>query len=154
MLEDFQNQGYTDYLVTLTEFGIADVQSFAGKSAGLIASWMTRRESGFSDHDLDALRRLQRVFAVAVRASIQRRVTDNIASAYLGPTAGHQVLRGDIKRGDGTHLPAVVWYSDLRGSTRLSDTMDPDSYLALLNRYFECTAQPCLLYTSPSPRDS
>lgn len=139
VLEDFHAQGYTDYLVTLTEFGIADV-NFDDRSSGLIASWMTKRESGFSDNDMDALRRIQRVFAVACRASIQRRITDNLATAYLGPTAGHRVLKGDIRRGDGDVIPAVVWFSDLRGSTRLSDTMDPDSYLALLNQYFECTA--------------
>lgn len=144
VLEDFAGQGFTDYLVTITGFGIADVEVSSGKPTGIVASWATRRESGFTDDDLDALRRIQRVFAVACRASIQRRVTDNLATAYLGPTAGHQVLKGDIRRGDGAHLPAVVWFSDLRGSTRLSDTMDPDSYLQLLNRYFECTAQPVI----------
>ena len=144
VLEEFQQQGFTDYLVTSTQFGIGDVAEFAGKSTGIIASWATKRQSGFTDDDLDALRRIQRVFAVACRASIQRRVTDNIAAAYLGPTAGHQVLQGEIRRGDGDMLPAVVWFSDLRGSTRLSDTMDPDSYLALLNRYFECTAGPVI----------
>ncbi|MEM1299420.1 MAG: adenylate/guanylate cyclase domain-containing protein [Pseudomonadota bacterium] len=144
VLEDFRDQGYTDYLVTLTQFGIADVIDFAGRNTGLIASWLTQREGGFSDADLDAFRRIKRMFAVAVRASIQRRVMDNIATAYLGPTAGHQVLKGDIRRGDGARVPAVVWYSDLRSSTRLSDTMDPDSYLALLNQYFECTAQPII----------
>lgn len=146
VLKEFADQGYSDYIVTATEFGVADVQQFQGRSPGMIASWATKRESGFSDDDLDALRRVQRFFAVACRASIQRRVMDNLATAYLGPTAGHQVLTGDIRRGDGEQLPAVVWYSDLRGSTRLSDTMDPDSYLALLNRYFECTAAPVIAH--------
>ncbi|MFK7942635.1 MAG: adenylate/guanylate cyclase domain-containing protein [Paracoccaceae bacterium] len=144
VLQEFRDSGFTDYVITTTAFGIADVETFAGKATGMIASWMTKREAGFSDNDLDALRRIQRVFAIACRASVQRRVTDNIATAYLGLTAGHQVLRGEIRRGDGKHLPAVVWFSDLRGSTRLSDTMDPDSYLALLNTYFECTAQPVI----------
>jgi adenylate cyclase len=144
VLQEFKEQGFTDYLVTAADFGIANVEHFAGKATGIIASWMTKRASGFTDDDLDALRRIQRVFAAACRASIQRRVTDNLASAYLGPTAGCRVLTGDIRRGDGERLPAVVWYSDLRGSTRLSDTMDPDSYLQLLNQYFECTAQPVI----------
>jgi adenylate cyclase len=52
------------------------------------------------------------------------------------------VLSGDIRRGDGEMIPAVVWFSDLRGSTRLSDGMLPDDYLALLNCYYECTAAP------------
>ena len=67
-----------------------------------------------------------------------------VATAYLGPTAGRRVLSGDIRRGDGERISAVVWFSDMRGSTRLSDEMDPDDYLALLNKYFECTAAPVI----------
>ena len=146
VLEEFREQGYTDYLITASNFRIAEVddsQSQGGKT-GLIASWATRREHGFTDDDLDALKRIQTVFAVACRAAIQKRVMANLATAYLGSTAGWQVLGGDIRRGDGARIPAVVWFSDLRGSTRLSDTMDPDDYLALLNSYFECTAMPVI----------
>lgn len=140
VLEDFRRQGFTDYLLTATNFQIAEVEEFSGGRAGIMASFATKRDGGFTEDDLEALSRIQRVFAVACRASIQGRVMGNIASAYLGPTAGKRVLKGDIKLGDGERLRAVVWFSDLRGSTRLSDTMDPDSYLALLNHYFECTA--------------
>ena len=144
ILHSFHDQGYTDYLLTATPFHIAETTEFSGGRSGIMSSWMTKRESGFTDDDLDALKRIQAVFAIACRASIQRRVMRNIAEAYLGPTAGHQVLGGEIRRGDGSRLPAVVWFSDLRASTRLSDTMDPDSYLQLLNRYYECTAQPVI----------
>ncbi len=144
ILETFRDQGFTDYLVTSTGFKIANTEHFAGGNTGIMASWQTKRNGGFSDDDLEALRRVQRVFAVACRASIQRRVMFNLANAYLGPTAACEVLGGDIRRGDGERIPAVVWFSDLRGSTRLSDTMDPDSYLQLLNRYFECTAKPVI----------
>ena len=146
VLEDFHEQGFTDYLVTATRFKIAEVKDFQGGRSGIIASWATKRRRGFSDADLDALKRIQKHLAVACRAAIQKRVMDNLASAYLGPTAGWQVLAGDIKRGDGAYIPAVVWFSDLRGSTRLSDSMDPDDYLALLNRYFECTAAPVIAH--------
>jgi adenylate cyclase len=144
VLEEFRGQGYTDYLVTASNFRIAEVDESQGGKTGLIASWATRREIGFTDDDLDALKRMQTIFAVACRVAIQKRVMANLANAYLGATAGWQVLAGDIKRGDGARIPAVVWFSDLRGSTRLSDTMDPDDYLALLNRYFECTAAPVI----------
>ena len=144
VLEEFREQGYTDYLITASGFRVAEVDDFQGGKPGLIASWATRRERGFTDDDLDALKRIQTVFAVAARAAIQKRVMANLANAYLGATAGWQVLAGDIRRGDGDRIPAVVWFSDLRGSTRLSDGMDPDDYLALLNRYFECTAAPVI----------
>lgn len=144
VLVSFRDQGYTDYLLTRTEFKIAEVEKFSGGATGMMTSWTTKREHGFTDDDLAALKRIQKLLAVAVHAAIQKRVMANVANAYLGPTAGWKVLSGDIKRGDGDRLPAVVWYSDLRSSTRLSDTMDADSYLALLNRYFECTAAPVI----------
>jgi len=144
VLESFQEKGYTDYLMTSTGFHIADREKFDSGRTGIMASWMTKRKGGFTDDDLDALKRIQSIFAVACRASIQRRIMRNIGNTYLGPTAAEDVLGGDIKRGDGARIRAVVWFSDLRGSTRLSDTMDPDSYLQLLNAYYECTAQPVI----------
>jgi adenylate cyclase len=144
VLKEFAAQGYTDYLLTSSNFGIAEFVEFHGGSTGMMASWSTTRPGGFTDMDLDALSRIQTVFAVAVRAAIQKRVMANLATAYLGPTAGRRVLSGDIRRGDGERISAVVWFSDLRGSTRLSDEMDPDDYLALLNKYFECTAAPVI----------
>ncbi|HUF56243.1 MAG TPA: adenylate/guanylate cyclase domain-containing protein, partial [Thermohalobaculum sp.] len=147
VLHDFVGQGFTDYLLTATFFRIADVTAGGegrAESSGLLASWATKRRGGFADDDLDALQRIQRVLAVACRAAIQQRVMTNLATTYLGPTAGGRVLAGDIRRGDGERITAAIWFSDLRDSTRLSDSMDPDSYLALLNRYFECTAQPVI----------
>ena len=144
VFESFRDQGYTDYLLTRTPFKIAEVERFSGGATGMMTSWMTKRKRGFSDDDLAALKHIQKLLAVAVHAAIQKRIMANVARAYLGPTAGGKVLSGDIHRGDGDRLPAVVWYSDLRSSTRLSDTMSADSYLALLNRYFECTAAPVI----------
>jgi len=141
ILRELQAEGYTDYLLTATRFRIAEAEHFAGGDTGIMATWSTRRESGFSSEDFEGLTRIQRVFAVACHAAIQKRVMANITTAYLGPTAGSRVLAGDIRRGDGNRIPAVLWFSDLRGSTRLSEELDPDAYLALLNRYFECTAQ-------------
>jgi adenylate cyclase len=37
-----------------------------------------------------------------------------------------------------------VWYSDLRNSTALADTMPGEDYLKLLNDYFQCTAAPVI----------
>ncbi len=146
VLEEFAEQGYTDYLLTAAHFSIAEVADYEGGPTGILSSWATRRESGFTDDDLEALSRIQRMLAVACRTVIQNRVAENLAHAYLGPTAGGRVLAGDIRRGDGAYIPAVVWFSDLRNSTALSDTMQPDDYLALLNSYFECTAGPIVAH--------
>jgi len=144
VLSEFVEQGYTDYLLATVEFTIAEFAGRDNRATGIMASWTTKREGGFTDDDLDALSHIQKIFAVACRAAIQKRVMVNLVNAYLGPTAGGRVLAGDIRRGDGEKIPAVVWFSDLRGSTRLSDRMAPDDYLALLNHYYECTAAPVI----------
>ena len=78
--------------------------------------------------------------AVACRVMIEHQIARNILSTYLGADAGQQVLNGQIKRGDGETIHAVIWYSDLRNSTKIADTMPPKEFLGVLNTYFECAA--------------
>jgi adenylate cyclase len=144
VLEEFQAQGFTDYLMTSSTFRIGEVKEFQARGTGIIASWATKREHGFTRGDLEGLDRIQRIFAVACRVAIQRRVTSNLMNTYLGPTAGSKALSGEIRRGDGELINAVVYYADLRGSTRLSDAMSSETYLTFLRRYFDCAAQPVI----------
>ncbi len=144
VLHEFKAQGFTDYLMTAANFRIGETKESAMRGSGIMASWATRRESGFSPGDLEALNRIQRSFAVACRVAIQQRVTENLVTAYLGRTAGMRALSGKIRRGDGSKIRAVVYYADLRNSTQISESMDSDEYLALLKTYFDCVAQPVI----------
>lgn len=144
VLHEFKGEGYTDYLLTSSNFRIGEVTANADGDTGIMASWATKREGGFSDTDIDGLSRIQKAFAVACRVAIQRRVTENLVNTYLGPTAGKRALTGQIRRGDGETLKAVVYYADLRNSTALSDEMAPDDYLSLLRRYYDCVAHPVI----------
>jgi Asp-tRNA(Asn)/Glu-tRNA(Gln) amidotransferase A subunit family amidase len=51
---------------------------------------------------------------------------------YLGRDAGQRVLSGRIVRGIAERIDAVVWFSDLRGFTRITDTA-PEQVIPLLN---------------------
>ena len=138
VLAEFRDKGATDYLAFLMPFG-----HFAYEGPminGIITSWTTDRSSGFSGSDVQSLRRIEKRLAVACRVMIERQITGNILSTYLGADAGKQVLKGQIKRGDGDTIHAVIWYSDLRNSTHLADTMLPKDFLKTLNAYFECSA--------------
>ena len=42
-------------------------------------------------------------------------ITHNVLRAYLGANTGPKVLSGQIRRGTGMELTAVLWSSDLRG---------------------------------------
>ncbi|MFO7856051.1 MAG: adenylate/guanylate cyclase domain-containing protein [Paracoccaceae bacterium] len=144
ILDELAEAGFTDYLMTATSFRIAEVDAYRGGASGIMASWATARPGGFSDGDLQALTRVQKVFAVACHASIQKRVMVNLANAYLGKTAAAKTLGGDVRRGDGETIRAVIWYSDLRRSTQLSNALAPEAYLQLLRDYYDCTAQPVI----------
>lgn len=133
ILEDLRAEGGTDYFAYVVEFG-------EGRQDGIVGSWTTDRGSGFSEADIAALLRIQRRLAVACKMRIRTQVARNVMTTYLGPDAGLRVLDGQIARGDGDSIHAVIWYSDLRDFTRMTDSMPSEAYLAVLNNYFECTA--------------
>ena len=60
----------------------------------------------------------------------------NLLDAYVGRAAGQRILAGEVKRGDGHTIEAVIWYSDLRGFTRTSDMLPRNAVIELLNDYF------------------
>ena len=64
----------------------------------------------------------------------------NLLDVYLGKQSGAKVLDGLLRRGDGEDVHAVIWFSDLRNSTRLADSMPRRKFLALLDEFFDCTA--------------
>ncbi len=133
VLEEFRDDGVTDYLAYTVSFGNEP-------DDGIFGSWTTDRSSGFSDREINALQRIQNRLAVVCKISIKEEISRNIVSAYLGPDAGRQVLAGHMKRGDCEIIHAVIWYSDMRRSTTLADTLPVEEFLAAINSYFECTA--------------
>jgi len=139
VLEFFAAQGFTDYLAMATEFDMPSTRE-EHDPRGVVLSWTTDRDSGYTDEDIWALRQIQRQFAVASKTVIQSRIARNIADTYLGKSASRRVLSGQIRRGDGESTRAVVLYSDLRRSTQLAETMPRDAFIAHLNNYFDCVA--------------
>ena len=53
-----------------------------------------------------------------------------------------RVLTGAIGRGSVEAIRAVIWFSDLRGFTRLTDTLPRDALIEMLNDYLEAMACP------------
>lgn len=139
VLTDFADGGYTDYFAMATTFSVPG-SALDNSPRGILVSWCSDRPSGFSGGDIAALERIQRRFAVACKTAIQSSIARNIAVTYLGESAAERVLSGQIRRGDGAAIRAVVWFCDIHGSTHLADTMPREDFLELLNDYYECTA--------------
>jgi adenylate cyclase len=59
-----------------------------------------------------------------------------LLDTYVGRQSGGRVLAGQIRRGTGETIRAVIWLCDLRGFTNLSETLPRDTLIDLLNGYF------------------
>ena len=135
ILAELRQDGTTDFIAVPLRLVNGEVHA---------ASFATRRAGGFSDEELAELRRLLPPFTRMVEIYGNMQKARNILDAYLGPSAGEKVLAGQIKRGDGEDINAVIWFCDLRDSTPLADSMSRRDFLALLNEYFECVLGPVL----------
>lgn len=145
LLETLEQKGFTDFFAMSTDLEGTSFRTREGSNdSGIMVTWSTNAPNRFSDDDLLALQKIQRRFAVACKVLIQARISSNIAHTYLGSRAGSSVMDGQIRRGDGQTTNAVIWYSDLRDSTQLAESMPPEEYFSLLNAYFTATAQPII----------
>ena len=106
----------------------------------MFSSWTTDRSGGFDDSQIAAIERLEPRLGVAIKMRAYEQTAVNVVSAYLGTIAGKRILDCHIQRGDSEILNAAIWYSDLRGSAAMADSMPPAEFLGVLNAYFECTA--------------
>jgi adenylate cyclase len=108
-----------------------------GEMDCISSSWGTDAPGGFTDAQVGALRRLVLTLALAVKAASLGRIAGTLVETYLGRDAGRRVLAGRIERGVAEKLRTVLWYSDLRGYTRITDTAPPGQIIPLLNDYAE-----------------
>lgn len=131
VLEELRAAGMTDYVIAEVVFGNGSRNS---------VSLSTRRPGGFSDHDIAEVQRLLHPFGMAMEIHVGRGLAKTLLETYLGRISGSRVLEGQIKRGDGQSIDAVIWFSDLRESTPLSIALGEQRFLELLNDYFLATA--------------
>ena len=133
LLRRLQEAGGTDYL-TLPLFRLLDRYP--------VTTWATDAQDGFTVDHIARLSALVPVLAVVIEARLMRRIARDLLDTYLGRQAGQRVLAGQIRRGCGERVRAVIMASDLRGSTALSDHLPPDEVIELLDAYFERVAEP------------
>ena len=133
LMREWLADGMTDYLAIISRFAAGGV---IGEMDGVYSSWATRSPDGFSDEEMAALERLVPYLALAIKSVSLARMTGTLMETYLGRDAGQRVLAGRILRGVADTIQAVVWFSDLRGFTRITDTA-PEQVIPLLNDYAE-----------------
>jgi adenylate cyclase len=105
-------------------------------------SFATDRPEGFSDREIERLVALRPALALVLELKGQARMTQQLLDLYLGPEAGNRVWRGQIKRGEGATFRSVLWMSDLRRFTRLSEELPLEALTAVLDDYFDAVIGP------------
>ena len=130
-LSDLFADGMTDYVAMISRFA---ADGTIGEMDGVYSSWATKAPGGFFDSQIAALERLVPYLALAIKSVSLTRMTGTLMETYLGRDAGQRMLKGRIVRGIADRLDAVVWFSDLRGFTRITDTA-PEQVIPLLNDY-------------------
>jgi adenylate cyclase len=138
IFSELKGKGFVDYLAMIVSFGGAPLHPET--HSGLAISWATRTAPGFSPSAIATMRQVLGPLALALRVVIKDQITRNALNTFHGPLIGGRILSGTIKRGAGERLAAALWYSDLRNSTGLADALPVDSFLDLLNAYFDCAA--------------
>ena len=131
LLPDWFAAGMTDYVGIITRFAAEGV---IGEMDAVYSSWGTAAPEGFNDAQLAALEHIVPYLALAIKSVSLVRMTRTLMETYLGRDPGQRVLSGRIVRGIAERIDAVVWFSDLRGFTRITDTA-PEQVIPLLNEY-------------------
>ena len=131
MLPDWFAAGMTDYVAIITRFAAEGV---IGEMDAVYSSWGTRAPDGFNNGQIATLEHIVPYLALAIKSVSLVRMTRTLMETYLGRDAGQRVLSGRIVRGVAERIDAVVWFSDLRGFTRITDTT-PEQMIPLLNDY-------------------
>jgi adenylate cyclase len=132
LLRQLKEEGATDYVALPLFFTTDHIDALSVVSDG---------PGGFTRQDLERMYQLQFAFTRIVEVHSLRDTAINLLDAYVGHAAGERILRGEVKRGDGETIDAVIWFSDLRAFTRMSDRLPRAVLITLLNDYFGALAK-------------
>jgi adenylate cyclase len=132
MIDELAAKGHKHLVGFVHRFGEAGTM---GQMDCFYSYWLTRRDDGFHEQDLAALRDLVPVLGLAIESAAQVDIARTLGRVYLGRDASEQVLRGKISRGVTERIKTVLWFSDLRGSTAISERIGPDEIIPFLNDY-------------------
>ncbi|MEH6470896.1 MAG: adenylate/guanylate cyclase domain-containing protein [Halopseudomonas sp.] len=128
-LQTLHEEGATDYIAIPLRFSQDKKPS----------TWIltTDHPQGFSEADLSGFAEISRLLAPILEVFALRLTTQSLLDTYLGPRTGRKVFSGQVKRGDGELIEAVIWYCDMRDSTAITESLNHQQLLKLLNQYFE-----------------
>lgn len=148
---ELRAEGLTEYAAHIVPYNSAQLEAITKETNpsgqaldGIFFSCATDQPTGFDDGQLDQVLRSLPYLALAMKSRLTYDVASTVIETYLGKDAGHRVLTGEIERGSVDAIRAVIWFSDLRGFTSLTDVLPRDTLIEMLNDYLEAMARPVL----------
>jgi len=128
ILDEIFSQGVTDYFLC---------PQFSYNSPFGYMSFSTKNPSGFSIEALDFLERSSHLVSIKLDQFAQKMTTESLLQVYLGKRTGKEVHAGKILRGDFEEISSVIWFSDIRNFTGISENLAPLELVEMLNEYFD-----------------
>ena len=131
VMQDLRAKGGTDYVAMPLPFSDGRIN---------VLTLTCDHPDGFTTANLGLVFEMSGVISRCYEVFAQSENAKALLETYVGKRTGARVLEGQIRRGDGDEIDAAIMFCDLRGSTRLEETMARDDYIGLLNRFFETTS--------------
>jgi adenylate cyclase len=135
VLDDLRAEGATDYVAVPMVFTDGSIH---------VATWATQQPGGFTPKQFADLETLVAPLTRVAEIRALLRTATNLLNTYVGRQAGERILMGEIRRGHVEAIRAVIWLSDMRGFTALTERLPPQELVDLLNRYFDCQVPPIM----------
>jgi adenylate cyclase len=129
LLEDLRRVGATDY--AMYPFPFLD------RTRTAVIAFATRQEGGFRPSELDELQLAADLLSPSIERHVLHRIAVDLLDTYVGPRTGRRIIEGRVDRGEAELIEAAIWFTDLRGFTRLSETVPIRDVLKTLNAWFE-----------------
>ncbi|XDD45920.1 adenylate/guanylate cyclase domain-containing protein [Leptospira sp. WS39.C2] len=127
ILEELAPSGATGYLA------VPVIQK--GNSYAFL-SLLTKKPDGFTNVEIDFLTKSLNLVALKWWTFIQSELTESLLSIYLGKRTGSTVYSGKIYLGELENIQSVIWFSDIRNYSGISESLSPKEVIQLLNDYF------------------
>ena len=133
IMDELKAEGATDYVAMPLRFSDGQFHPM---------TLACDHENGFTTENLGLIFECMGVISRYLEVFTLRANQETLLNTYLGPRTGKKVLAGDIRRGQGEDIQAIILFSDLRNSSRLAEELSRQDYLRLLNQYFDAVLGP------------
>jgi adenylate cyclase len=97
--------------------------------------WLPEQPGSFPHDQREYLEAICLAVGAPLQVIVGRELTRNLLQAYLGRRSSEKVLSGTVRRGVGETIDAIIWISDLRDFTRMSEIQPLAQVITSLNDY-------------------